>query len=821
MLRRVSFWGAIGCLAVAVHAGQVDRVVIIKVDGLPERLLERYARDETPDSKPRLSNIAEIFGRRGTWLDHFYVRGLSLSAPSWSLLDTGRHLAIRGNVEYDRYTMRPWDYLNFFPFYVGYAISKRTDMAGVEWLDQQGIPLLIDRFPFAQRYQSFQLLQRGVRWSTLQSSLQGKFTSRPVKDVFDEWQIGFSMSNGVSEAVERDILRSLADTKVRYLDYFTGEYDHVAHLTNDRAAQLHVLHTLDEVTGRLWKAISASPLADTTALVLVSDHGMNTAEETFSQGYDLVGWFNSSRGGAHHVIPDRHPMTEFKLKGLDPFVSEVTTPSRESTYLEGKSSQYPTVILDLDGNERANVSLRENALNVIHILLDQILQKRVSGHVRVAAIEALFRVIDRQRPEWSRRAGELRANLIALRRRIDFQQELVAAQPKKWTKAEAALGLSMEARRRVQTLESMRAEERADTAYVTTLERLLKLSPADLDPGKFRIEDLVPEKSLGAVNSIYDLQNYVIGPAPGGLAVTSEGNIDVAKSFRTMDYFQALSAITVRNNVQKDVSSHPVESIAVRVPRDRLIKAFPEEGENLGDGVWIWRSTEKQALVLTRHARRAAGNLAEGGSDEAGESPAGPMAEGTAEWELRYLPVSRFTEDASGVLQFEKSEWSGGFPLELFEDPAFDAPSRDWLNEWHRESDWFKAVHRTRYSNAIIGLAEEMLELGSPGQPALEQKRARLRTDFLILANDHWNFNVRGFNPGGNHGSFLRASTHSVLMFAGGRNTGIPEGLRIETPYDSLSFVPTILRLMGKPEPGLPGPVIRELFSSREPASRP
>jgi hypothetical protein len=83
----------------------------------------------------------------------------------------------------------------------------------------------------------------------------------------------------------------------------------------------------------------------------------------------------------------------------------------------------------------------------------------------------------------------------------------------------------------------------------------------------------------------------------------------------------------------------------------------------------------------------------------------------------------------------------------------------------------------------------------------------------LVMAKDHWNFNVRGFNPGGNHGSFLRISTHSVLMFAGGDETGIPRGLRVSEPYDSLSLVPTILKLMGKPEPGLPGPVIQEVLS--------
>jgi hypothetical protein len=82
----------------------------------------------------------------------------------------------------------------------------------------------------------------------------------------------------------------------------------------------------------------------------------------------------------------------------------------------------------------------------------------------------------------------------------------------------------------------------------------------------------------------------------------------------------------------------------------------------------------------------------------------------------------------------------------------------------------------------------------------------------LVFARNHWNFNVRGFNPGGNHGSLLRSSSHSVLMFAGGKATGLKPGLRIDTPYDSLSLVPTVLTLMGKSEPDLPGPVIQELL---------
>jgi hypothetical protein len=45
-------------------------------------------------------------------------------------------------------------------------------------------------------------------------------------------------------------------------------------------------------------------------------------------------------------------------------------------------------------------------------------------------------------------------------------------------------------------------------------------------------------------------------------------------------------------------------------------------------------------------------------------------------------------------------------------------------------------------------------------------------------------------------------------MFAGGPNTGIFHGKQVHEPYDSLSFLPTILDLMGRPEAELPGAVI-------------
>ena len=171
---------------------RVDRVVVLKVDGLPAHVLEQYLA--SANRRRVTSAVEETFVRQGVWFENFYVRGLSISAPSWSLLDTGRHLQIRGNVEYDRYTLRPYDYLNFFPAYVDTARSRRIDMPGVEVLDEIGVPLLIDRFQYGERLQGLQLLQRGVRLSTLGGALKRKLVRSP-KDLFDEWQIGFSMSD--------------------------------------------------------------------------------------------------------------------------------------------------------------------------------------------------------------------------------------------------------------------------------------------------------------------------------------------------------------------------------------------------------------------------------------------------------------------------------------------------------------------------------------------------------------------------------------------------------------------------------------------------
>ncbi len=386
------------------------------------------------------------------------------------------------------------------------------DMPGVKVLDDQKIPLLIDHFPYPAIYQSFQLYQRGVRWQTLQNALPHRF-SRGFRELLDEWTIGFELGSSVEEQSERELIAKLSDPAVQYLDYFTGDFDHEAHAASDLVSQRLALQRIDALIGRVWTAIQASALANQTVLVAVSDHGMNTQPGLYSQGYDLLHFFNSRAGGAHHVLTNRHPLDEFKLRGLNPFVSEVVTQSDESLYLKGEADDYPTALLDLDGNERASVYLRNSTFNTLHILVKEINRSGMDPAIRHAAIAAFVRVVGAHRKEWQMTLQQVSEELGAVRRAMEQQRARVEAEPKKWTPEQRDAGLDKVARRMAVQLDSWRDQERTYSAYARTLSKLLTADPDEFDRHRLSAADLMPKRAMGDPNSADDLQNYVVGPS--------------------------------------------------------------------------------------------------------------------------------------------------------------------------------------------------------------------------------------------------------------------------------------------------------------------
>lgn len=774
----------------AISLGQVKRVVIVKCDGIQYDLIDRYVRERDPRTgKSQLPWIDHIFYQHGTRVENFYVRGTSLSAPSWSLLETGQHLQIKGNVEFDRYTLHSYDYLSFFGYYMKATAGSRVDMPAVEVLDSLQMPMLIDAYKHDERYMTMSLFLRGPRYVTLQKTLENRFKKSP-RTLLDEWTMGLEIRDAISEQLIRELVAKLDNPKVRYLDLVLQEFDHAAHHNNDRESHLATLKKIDEMLGRVWTAIEKSPLADETAMIVVSDHGFNTNEEVYSQGYNIVKLLGSTAGGGHHVITKRRLLLDYAIKGLNPFVPLITTTTRESFYLNKQSPDYPTAVLDFDGNERAAIHLRDSDLNLLHMLLQQLQRKDLTANLRRAITDLFFQTIEARRPGWQAELDDLKEELAALARSIEKQRALWNEQPRKFSPEEMAVGRDNEVQRIYAQLTRWVTFQKEYSNYVTKLSNLLTLRREDFNPRQLKIEDVIPKRAMGNRNSIYQLQNYVAGIAPGGLVLDADGSLDLGRSFVRINYFTLLNGITVRNNVQPQVRNRPVDMIATRISADRVLPLLSEQWIDR-DVIWIYGGRDKQALILSREDSR--GRLS-----------------------FRYLPVRNLRQNDDGQIHFELASWGPDFPLRIYEDEQLAVPQQErewWLSQWHTDLQWLRAIHRTQYSNGLIGLHEvlarhryESIAVDEPGLTAdqrlmrrlTKRQRSLTETDLLIVANNHWNFDVRGFNPGGNHGSFFRISTQSLLLFAGGKNTGIPHGNLVQEPYDSLSFVPTVLALTGK-----------------------
>jgi hypothetical protein len=551
------------------------------------------------------------------------------------------------------------------------------------------------------------------------------------------------------------------------------------------------LQQIDALIGRLWTAIQRSPRAADTALIIVSDHGFNSDERIISQGFNLVRLLGSAAGGGHHIITKRRLLMDYSIKSINPFVPPITTKATQPYYLDGQSAAYPTALLDFDGNERAGLHLRNSNLNLIHILFQQLQRKDLSEPLRQAATKAFFAAIDKDRSFWTEDLASLDSELAAVRRASIRNTELCKAQPKKFTPEEKETGSDDNARRIC--IRAKQGEEFADNygAFVATMRNLLSLKPGNFDPRKLKVETLIHIDSMGRRNSIHDLQNYVVGLSKNGLVLDRDGSLDMDRTFVRLNYFDLLYRQKVRNNVQTDVSAHPIDFVATRIPRAAIAPSLSDELKPDDDVVWLYGGVDSQALII-------------------------PRGETGGHLKLRYLPIANLTETADGQISFQRAPLKTGLPLKIFEDARLEIPGNaersSWLDQWHTDVEWLHALHQTQYSNGFIGLHEQFTFFTAPGNDpeaanlepdekllrAFHQRQRRLvECDFMVFANNHWNFDVRGFNPGGNHGSLFRISTHATLLFAGGERTGIPRGRAVNEPYDSLSVVPTILALTG------------------------
>ncbi len=334
-------------------------------------------------------------------------------------------------------------------------------------------------------------------------------------------------------------------------------------------------------------------------------------------------------------------MTEYKLLGLDPFVSYVVTPSSDSNYLRNQND-YPTALIDPDGNERASVQLRNSDLNAIQILLLQFKRNDLDSALRAAVRGAVLRIVEANRPVWAKTLVQLNEELTALRKAIERQQALIHGDPK-LSKLDFHPGLHQEVRRHLVTLDTWQSDEHGYQEYARSIQRLLDLKESDLEPGRIHVESLIPKGVMGEPNSLRQLQNYVVGLSRSGMVLTAGGSLDLDRTFQRVNYFTTLGSVRVRNLVQRDLGIQPVDFVAARVPVDALVSALAAEDRPDSDAVFVSGDEQHEALLLSQ------------------------VREGTL-W-LRYLPVRGLVQDAEGAIHFTPAPWAAGFPLRLFEDP--------------------------------------------------------------------------------------------------------------------------------------------------------
>lgn len=812
-------------LAVALPAGAETRaptrLIVLKFDGLPPDLIAHHvAETNAITGRSRLPWIKHLFFERGVRFENFYSRGMSLSATSWCVLDTGQPSVINGNFEIDRHTGWTADFLDFARYYVDVWRGRRIYPPGVEILDTCGVRLLSDGFVFEERETGMQLHRRGTKFHDMLDVGLEPFRGSIVNKI-TRALVGVDYHRAWDAVTLERFLEAVRDPAIRYADYYNANVDHVLHDDSSPEAVRNVLEEVDRTIGHAYAALLDSGTADRTVFVVVSDHGLTLPPPgVYSQGLNLVSYLTREEYGAHHILTREEPRTAFSFDGSIfrpwPRPTHVSVP-REPVF----SPETVTCTLDFDGNERVQAQFRHPDLQRLHLLLVAARRLDRMDARREAAAAAGLAILQRHRDEWAREAAELAVELAELRASlVDTRRELALLEsrcerdrerekdglrvldlPPFGGRSPVNSRSSVTDTRELARLAKVRIWRDSKLleqyeAYLQALRRrvattstvaLLNTKPADL----------LPSTDLGPPLSARDLCSYPV--AIRGLQLDHEGRLDLQATFVEKDYFRVLTGLAVANVASSALADHPVDFTAARLP----LEVARSQAARLGnypsgdvDGI--------TAAYLVDGGKRGALLLFE----------QGPVQK------IAVLPVRRA---AVGTLQFEAETWRPGLPLGLFEDPGLGVAPADrktWLGTFHTATEWFAATHATQCGLAVAGLPEvlaahdvtaverRMATAASERDRMLlkfELRRRRaVATDLFVHAAPYWNFDAKDFNPGGNHGGFRRESMHGTLMMIGGRQTSIRNvPTVVYAPYDGLDYGPTLFEAAGLTSAGV------------------
>ncbi|MBI2955965.1 MAG: alkaline phosphatase family protein [Acidobacteria bacterium] len=822
------------------RAGERPRLIVLKVDGLSPLLVDALMNPDDPEKLNRLTdpegfrravalvrlrsgqqellpNLRRYFYEQGVVAEQMFSATTTLSSIAWGVIDTGQPSIVKRHMTFNRNNGFLRSHLDGFRDTMEFSLRRGRKTNALWELDQAGVSLFADAFQPLRRYETPQIYYRLTPRDYLVGLAEaygtaGKPLSNPwgiVRGYLVRQVEGMDYPDFAEDYVASHLAEKILEPGVtqgeRY-DYLTTLFtvDHQQHVDPNPENLVHRLVRLDRRIGRILRAVERSRRREATVIALLSDHGSEYEPPAIHLTFPLTRIFRTRYFGGHTaatvMAEDSGRALTTPIPGVDyPRVYE--SPFSPYGRGAGGESGYPTAFIDNFGNSRAEVHLRHNDLNRLHLLLARRrkLEEENRQRLRERLQETLGAVREWLEPElalYRDYTEAVRSWLPNLKQRRDPY----------WRDAAARL----------------EAENELDRAQVRALGRLAELCQAAdplawLEERNPSVSDLIPKKYFGPRNSVFQLRHYTIGLDDNVEWV--ETTVDQQGWPAPMDYIYVLSHYRAPNPPLSQ-EPNPVDVIVRSLPVEAVQAALRERG---------WRDNEvelRQAIWIVSTAQH---NRRKGGEALLLEATDG---------RLRYMPIRNLEETGEGRIVFETHNELD--PLGLLYDPGFRVPEGVpafwWLEGFHSRRAWLEAVADTYYTSAplifadIAGFhADAFLENPEfrrtlAGFPSEEMKQRYLRglrwkyasqqPDLLLWSSYLWNFSSKSQTSGGSHGGLTERVTRTAFMLWGGGQFGLPAGTRIEEPVTTLDIAPTLARLLGMLDEQ--GRVVRQPGAVRE-----
>lgn len=852
-MRRVAFTSVVAALLLAavfpVAAAEPPassetprpRLLIIKVDGLSPWLLDALIDPDDPAKLDRLPdpegfwraiemfreetgqqvllpNLKHYFYDQGVRAENMFAATITLSAVSWSVIETGQPSVIKEHMTFDRHTSYMRGHLDGLRDTLEIVAGRSRKTSALWQLDQVGVSPFSDAFNPLRRYEIPQLFYRlqpgdylrdwGKRYATTGADSPWGIVRGHMKRRVEDMDYPDFNEEFLADHIASKILEDEYGTGESY-DYLTIFFsiDHQHHVDPNPENLVHRMVRLDRRIGRLFRAVERSRRRDQTVVTLVSDHGSEYLPGTVNIAFPVTRVFRSRLFGGHTVatlmVEDAAHALSTPLPGIDfPRVYESPFSPYGKAAGPGGEGDYVTAAIDNFGNGRAEVHLRNDDLNRMHLLL----------------LARNRKLDEEQRARWR---ALVRQTAAAIRPWLG--PELASYR----SYHQAALAWASDLEQRTDFYwrdigKRLKSEGERDAPQLEALSRLEEMCRAE-DPVVWLIEhnpsipDLIPKKYLGPRNSIYQLSHYTLGLSDNMEWV--ESTVDHQGRPVPMDYFSVITNYDAPNPPLPDMNN-PVDIIVRSLPVEPLRAALLERGWLDPDG------TLRQVLWVVSTAKN---NLQRGGEALLLEASDG---------RLRYLPIRDLKQDAEGRFSFLPHNQLD--PLGLFYDPAFDGPGGEpafvWLERFHTPQEWMEAAHDTTYSiaplimtditrtNADRALSNPQFARTLTGFPSPEVKQHYLegvrwkydsqQPDLLLWSSYLWNFASKNQTPGGSHGGLRPLVTRTSFLLWGGKDIPLPRGAALQQYCTTLDIVPTLAETLGMLDEN--GRLVRQAGAERD-----